>query len=442
MRRFWWISGSLLLVAGLAAGGWWWLRPKAAAAAPATATATVERGDIRSVVTTTGRVVSNLDVDIKCKASGTIVKLPKDISDPVKAGDLLIELDPVDEQRAVRQAESSLAAAQARLASARASLAVAEADLLTNGAKARAGLASAIARAKDVRAKAARVAQLLAANLAGQDEADSAEATAVQAEADRDAAEAAVTALKSQELALELRRQDIVLAAAQAAAEQISLDNARQRLSEITVTAPIDGVVSTRSVQIGTIVSSGITNVGGGTTALTISDLSRLFILAAVDESDIGRVALGQVVQVTADAFPGRRFRGTVRRIATRGVNASNVVTFEVKIEIEGEGRGLLRPEMTTNLEIVIDRREAVLTVPADALSRRKGTWYAQVLSADGAAAEREVQVGLSDGQKTEVTAGLAEGDRVQVRQAEAASPWRSGGRSGMPPMMPMGRGR
>ena len=147
----------------------------------------------------------------------------------------------------------------------------------------------------------------------------------------------------------------------------MSLDLARQRLTETRVVSPVDGVVTQRAVQIGQIISSGISNVGGGTTALVVSDLSRIFVLAAVDESDIGQVRPGQRVKVTVDAYRNREFAGEVVRISPRGVNVSNVVTFEVKIEVTARDKELLRPEMTANVEILIDERPDALLAPSDA---------------------------------------------------------------------------
>jgi HlyD family secretion protein len=106
-----------------------------------------------------------------------------------------------------------------------------------------------------------------------------------------------------------------------------------------------------------------------------ISDLSRVFVLAAVDESDIGQVRPGQRVKVTVDAFRNREFAGEVARIAPRGVNVSNVVTFEVKLEVTARDKDLLRPEMTANVRS--DRRAAGRPARPDgrALPARGKTW-------------------------------------------------------------------
>jgi HlyD family secretion protein len=427
----------LVVILALAAGGVWYWKSRSAkktAAAP-TPTAKVERGPVRQSVASTGKVVSNLDVEIKCKASGEVVKLPFDISQPVQKGDLLLELDPRDEQQRVRQAEATVRASQARLANARESFAIAEESLKTDRQRADAALTAAQARLRDARAKADRTRELQGKKLASLEEAETAETAAAQAAADAENAATRIEELKSQARTLEQARQQIRIAESQVDNDQVSLDLARQRLTETRVVSPVDGVVTQRAVQIGQIISSGISNVGGGTTALVVSDLSRIFVLAAVDESDIGQVRPGQRVKVSVDAHRNREFAGEVVRIAPRGVNVSNVVTFEVKIEVTASDKELLRPEMTANVEILIDERADALLAPADALFRRGGRTWATVQGADGARSDREVAVGISDGRRTEILSGLAPGDTVLVQASD--SKWNGQGqRPAGPPMM------
>jgi HlyD family secretion protein len=427
-----------LIVGGL---GYYFYRQRTAAAQTATAAkvteAKVQRTDLRTSVSATGRVVSNLDVEIKCKASGEVIKLPFDVSDVVKKGDLLVELDPVDENRAVAQAVASLEASQARLATAQQNLQIAEGNLRIATAKAQAALPAAQAREADARSKAQRMQQLMEKKLASQEDFDTAQTTAAQALTELRNAELAIENLKIEEMNLELRKQDIRLAQTQVQSDQLTLDNARQRLADTKVVAPIDGVVASRDVQIGQIISSGITNVGGGTTVMVISDLSRIFVTASVDESDIGRVKLNQDVLITADAFPERRFTGKVILIATKGVNNSNVVTFDVKIEVTGRQVALLKPEMTANVQIILDQRENVLAVPVGALERRERKYFVNVVDAAGQVREQEVEVGLSDGSLREIVSGLEEGQTVQVKPAQLDSRWVSSSNRGM--RSPMG---
>jgi multidrug efflux pump subunit AcrA (membrane-fusion protein) len=425
-----------VILAVAAAGGLWYrsYRAKQKAAEKPPAAAVVERGSIRQTVASTGKIVSNLDVEIKCKASGQILKLPFDVSDQVRKGDLLIELDPKDEQQHVRQAEATVRASKARLVNARESLAVAEETLASDRQKVEAGLASAEARARDARAKAERTRELKAKKLASLEEAETADTAAAAAAADLETARAQVDALKTQARAMEQARQQIRIAEAQVESDQVDLDLARQRLVDTSVYAPIDGVVTANSVQIGQIISSGISNVGGGTTAMIVSDLSKIFALASVDESDIGQVTVGHFARVTVDAYPGKRFDGTVVRIAPRGVNVSNVVTFEVKVEVTSPEKRLLRPEMTANVEVLIAEKSDVLLVPADAILRKGGKPTVTIQEPDGTTEEREVRTGITDGKNTEITSGLAGGEKV-IRNASPDSRWQGQGSRAPNPM-------
>ena len=434
MKKIW----IIVLVVVLAAGGglWYWRsRAKSRTTVTPTPTAKIERGSVRQAVTSTGKVVSNLDVEIKCKASGTIVKLPFDISQAAKKGDLLLELDPRDEQQRVRQAEATVRASQARLINAKESLALADEKLKTDRQRADAALTAARARAQDARAKADRTRELLGKKLASLEEAETAETAAAQTAAEAENAATGIEELKNQTRTLEQARQQIRIAEAQVDNDQVDLDLARQRLTETRVVSPIDGVVTQRAVQIGQIISSGISNVGGGTTALVISDLSRVFVLAAVDESDIGQVLPGQRVKVTVDAYRNREFAGEVARISPRGVNVSNVVTFEVKIEVTARNKELLRPEMTANVEVLIDERPDALLAPTDAIFRRAGKSWVTLQTTDGAKTDREVTIGISDGRRTEILSGLTAGETVLVQGSD--SKWNGQGqRPGGAPMM------
>jgi RND family efflux transporter MFP subunit len=427
----------ILVVAALAGGGayyGWVYRPAHQPDPAPVVTEKVERGNIRTIVASNGRVVSNLDVDIKCKASGEIRKLPFDVSDEVKKDALLVELNPVDEDRVVRQCEVRLRSAEAQLEIARRNLAVAERTLTTDCQKANAALNSCEARAKDARLKADRLKELFAKKLSSQEELETAETAAVQAGTDLETAKVKLEELKTQEVALELKRQEVKQADSDAEAARIALEIAQDRLHDTKVVAPIDGVVSVRNVQIGQIISSGISNVGGGTTMLTLSDLTQIFVLAAVDESDIGKVKLDQDVLVRADAYRGKRFRGKVVRIATRGVNLSNVVTFEVKIEVVGEAKALLKPEMTTNVEITTAEKENVLLVPAEAVVIKAGKQYATVVKDDETKEDVPVKIDLTDGNKTEVAEGLTEGQTVVVYKGSGETKWSGAQKQGGPP--------
>lgn len=437
MKRRKWVSRGVMAVLALvavAAGARYWNgREAASEASPAPITvAEVKRGSLRQEVNCTGRVVSNLDVEIKCRASGQIVKLPFDVSDTVKEGDLLLELDPVDQERQVQQAEAALAASQARLEQARSTLAVAQKSLVADRLRAQAAVSAAEARARDAEAKAKREEQLMEKKYSSIEGVETAQTAAEQAKQDLKTAQAQLEMLEAMELDLETKRQQIKLAEAEVQSDHIALTLSKRQLGYTRVYAPIDGVVSARNVQIGQIIASGINNVGGGTTVMVLSDVSRIFVLASVDESDIGDVQIGQPVEITADAYPREQFRGKVERIAAKGVNLQNVVTFEVRVEVEGEKKSLLKPEMTTNVSIVVADKKDILTVPYNAIARERGETYVMLAKADGSAGDKKpVEIGITDGNEIEIVSGLNEGEKIAVQSPEAESRWRSEGGGG-----------
>jgi len=341
----------------------------------------------------------------------------------VKKGDLLLELDPSDQQRAVTRMEIALAQSQARLAEADAAMEVAEREVVTSRQRAEAELASAQARSREARSKADRRKQLIEQQLGSSEDYEAADSLATQAEANVQTAQAQLQEVDTQQMALETRRQQVALARAQLESDRVSLADSRQQLEYTRVVAPIDGVISSRSVQVGTIISSGITNVGGGTTIMTLSDLSHIFVLASVDESDIGRVQVGQAVDITVDAYPGETFEGNVQRIATKGVSVSNVVTFEVKIEVTGENRVKLKPEMTANVRIITQKKEDAILVPLAAVWRKEGQTVVTVRRSSEKQDDVDVSLGISDGEQVEVLSGLSEGQTVLSRD-QVPSQW------------------
>jgi HlyD family secretion protein len=439
-----WIAVIVLALVTAAGGGVFiherQLRAAAAAMPTDTYNTPIVRGDLMQSVSSTGQVYSNLDVAIKCRASGEVITLPHDISDFVKKGDLLVKLDEKDETIVKRQAEANVAQAQSRLNEAVQSEKQAELDLETATSKATTSIAAAQVKATNLRNKADRQKQLLAQSLASQEDYETSETDASQAATDLETAKIAQEQLKSQAVALEVKKEDIKLAQAELDLTNITLENAVQQLEYTTVNAPMDGVIADQQLEIGTIISSATSNVSGGATVITLSDLSRMFVKATVDESDIGNVKTNQDVNITADAFPGKKFTGKVVRIATQGVTASNVVTFEVKIEITSENKTLLKPQMTANVQIIEATRENALLIPMLAVVRKDHKQVATVAKADGSTEDRPIEVGISDGNNDELISGLSEGDQVVVHRNEAASKWT--GQGPRPLGMPGGRGR
>jgi HlyD family secretion protein len=402
------------------------------------------RGPIAQTVAASGSVTSNLDVEIKCKASGTIITLPYDVSDNVSAGALLLELDPRDEKRNVDLAGVNLNESQARLSRANENLGISQQELATSLERARVELEVAQAQAEDTKAKAARTQELFDQGYISQQDYDQAMTDVVSAEANVDSANIKFEELKTQEAGLALLRHDVAVASGDVQSSQINLEIANQRFDDTKVYSPMDGIVTQRLVQAGQIISSGISSTSGGTSIMTVSDLSRLFVLANVDESDIGRVSMGQKVDISVDAYPNEKFKGEVVRISPVGVNVQSVVTFEVRIEVTSENKSRLMPQMTADAEIVISQVEDAWMVPSNAVQTLDGKTVVLVKGENGSPTPREVVTGVDNGESIQIVSGLTGNETVLVSDTSQSSMFSQQGRRGGPPpgMMMMGRPR
>ncbi len=437
----------LLVVIAAGVGGCFYYSSKSASAAALPdadlQTAVAERGDIRLTVSATGRIEPECVVEIKSKASGEVKEITVDISDGVKQGQLLFRLDPTDEERSVKRLTATLAMSTAKLEQVKLGVTAAEAKLNADRTRAEADLQFAEAEKEEFDTRLRRALELHDQRVISREELDTAKTKAVQVATALANAKVKLEDLKVAEYELNQKRQEVPIAEAQVQNDEIALADAQQRLKETEVYSPINGVVSERSIQEGFIVASGVSNVGGGTTAMKIVDLSRIYAIAAVDEADIKGVQPGVKAIVTADAFPGMEFEGSVVRVATTGVVESNVVTFDVKVEIQGRGKRLLKPEMTTNVQLLINESADAVIIPVEAIARKavsanggsdytRRQTYVTVQSPDGSETDRIVKTGISDGYRIEVTEGLDAGETVAFSKNAADSRWAGRGMPGL----------
>jgi macrolide-specific efflux system membrane fusion protein len=203
--------------------------------------------------------------------------------------------------------------------------------------------------------------------------------------------------------------------AQQIAAASLSQAEANARSAEIqldytVIRAPVSGVVASVSTQVGETVAASFAS----PTFVTIIDLNRLEIWAYVDETDIGRVEVGQAATFTVDTYAGTEFKGTVTAIQPKAEIVDNVVNYVTLIEIGPTGGEVLRPEMTTTVNITLEGRNNVLTLPNGAVRRDADGLFAFVPGVDGLE-KRTIQTGYRGRDHTEVLDGLAEGDEVIV---------------------------
>jgi HlyD family secretion protein len=208
-------------------------------------------------------------------------------------------------------------------------------------------------------------------------------------------------------------------AQAQVAQNQASLQQLEEQLSYTTVTSPMDGTILSRDVEIGDAVSSILVLGSTATLVMTVGDTTQVYVQGKVDESDIGRVYLGQAARIKVESFKDKTFQGKVTKIAPLGVEKDNVTTFEVRVSIDNPG-GELKTNMTANAEILLEEHKNVLTVPEQAVLYDKDR-SASVEVPDpkqkNGRRKIDIKAGISNGTKTEVLAGLKPGDTVILQQ-------------------------
>ncbi len=316
-----WLAG-LAVVAAVAFGGWMFFGPGSDGGAHAKGpqgpqTEKVTRATIAVAAEASGVLEPIRVVEVKSKASGEALEVAAETGDRVEVGALLAKIDPRDVENAYQQAAADLEAARVK--------------------------------ARITRAQRERLEALHKTQVVTQQE-------------------------------LELAVEQAANAQAALVRAQTNLQLAQERRRDVTIRAPIAGTLLERHVEPGQIIASATSNVSGGTVLFKMADLSSMQVRARVDETDIGKIAPGQSVQVTVEAFAGRIFRGTVHKVEPQSVVEQNVTLFQVLVRLDNQS-GLLRPGMNTEVTIEVDRREDVLTIPNGAVvSMRDAAGAAKVL--------------------------------------------------------------
>jgi len=357
--------------------------------------AKVERGDLAKSVVATGKVEPITKVEIKSKASGIVKKLLVDAGDRVKKGQVLCELDRDEIEAQVNSARAQLLASQAAERGAGADLARAKVD-------AEGPDVPLLKRAYD---RAMRMAKEGVVSQSSLDDAQKNYALALNKQ----------NVAKAQVLVLTAKEKQ---AAAQVQQDKANLAQLEEQLSYTTITSPIDGVILSRDVEMGDAVSSILVLGSSATLIMTLGATSQVYVKGKVDESDIGKVYLGQPARIKVESFKDKTFHGKVTKIAPMGVEKDNVTTFEVRVSINNPG-GELKANMTANAEIILEEHKNVLQIPEGALiyDKDKKT-YVQVPdpSAKDGARKVAINAGISNGAKTEVLSGLKEGEQVVLQ--------------------------
>ena len=288
----------------------------------------VERRDIVVSALASGTIQPDTVVEVKSKASGEILELKVETGQLVKRGALMARVDPRNPRNLVAQARADLEVAEARLAN----------------------------------------------------------ATSQKRRADELFESQSITQQEHENALL-----DHANARAEVVRARVTLDDAQDQLDDTSVLAPITGTIIEKQVERGQVISSPTRDVGGGTVLMKMADLGLVQVRTLVDETDIGKIQVGQRATVTVDAFPNRPFEGSVLKIEPQAQTEQNVTMFPVLVRIDNRG-GLLRPGMNSEVEVHVGQREDVLAVPNVALRTQRDVGSAaEVLGLSAEQVQREL---------------------------------------------------
>jgi HlyD family secretion protein len=365
-------SAAALLIATSAVGGYAW--QQSAKAAPVGAGMEVRRGSLVETASASGKIEPEVQVEVKSRVSGQVIEVLVKEGDSVETGQLLVRLDPTDAERQLAAARVQKSRAFADVQAARASLAVAELE----------------SKNSEVTSSVAKQSAELGLGSS-------------------DAARTAEHARRVSASNVTLRRAQVAASEGALASAELDVQDALLRLKETSIFAPISGTLLAVAVEKGTLVSSALTNVSGGSAVMTLADLSDLRIIASVDEAQISRIERGQRVDISVDTYGDRTFQGVVERVSPLGVDTSSVITFDVEIAVVDESAQLLRSGMSADIEIVTAEQQDALLVPLVAVQSSGKRRFVKLSSGE----ERTIETGSTDGTQMVVRSGLNDGERV-----------------------------
>ncbi len=385
MKRFAKFALVLMVLGGAAGVGWYYFFGQTQASATPS-TVAVGRGDIETTVLASGVLEASSLVSVGAEVSGTIKAVHVALGDAVSRGDLLLEIDSLNQENAVKSAEAALAGIEAQKRNQQANLARAESTL-------------------------SRQQQLSANNLVS------------------------LTDLETAQLAVEQAQAQIDQLDAQIAQAKLTVDSAKLDLSRTQIVAPSDGTIVALTVSEGQTLNANSST----PTVAKIANLDTMVIRAEISEADVVKVSAGQRVYFTILGEPDNQIDATLREvepaptsIASDTAASGSAVYYNGLFEVPNPDHKL-RISMTASVTIVLDDARNVLTLPATLVSRRGPDGTATVMVYDQQSEESRparVEIGLNNNISAEIKSGLSEGDLV-VNSTGAQLSGGAGGRAG-----------
>ncbi len=368
-----------------------------------------ERRDLEVTLSYTGDILPNRQTPIFSKTSGYIREILADRGDFVKAGQLLVVVEPTEMENALDQQRAALATSQASLQVARTNLEGARANLLNQQAiltRTQAVLAN------DQR-QSQRMTELFAKGLVSAQDRDNARTTYEASVAAVRAQDAQVQVAKSQ---IETTDSQVRLAESQVEQQRSGLRMAQMRVDDTRMTAPFSGYVSQRLLEVGAAVSNQAAATSNASVAiLVLQEINPVKIQIEVPEREVARVKAGSGVRLTTDAYPDRKFTGEVARV----VHALDPRTRTMGVEVDIPNPGdLLKPGMYGRVQLLLGVQKDALLVPLEALGGTEGRPSVLVVRA-GKVVAVPVQLGSADGPRVQIAQGLAADDQVILQGRE-----------------------
>lgn len=436
------------------------------------------RGDLVIPVTATGTIEPAKLIQIKSKASGEVMAIHVVEGQMVEAGQVLVELDPVDEKRKLEAQQAELRRATAALEKAKAALENCTLDLPLQTKSAEARLVDATARLKDAQFRWEKMKGYLEGNVAGDVEGVTSETTYLVAKATKDLSEVDLERARNNErILLRSAGEDVRGSEAAFVQAQKLLDEAKLRLEETTVRAKSNGMVFSIMIREGEMIQSGTMSLTGGTPLMVLADTRAMFVTALIDEADIGsirdiapdyakpgeksrkleeeayrlqaeRVAgtqpsdgvresdgaaspeapevtallsiAGLPVEVTVEAYRTQKYRGVIERILPEPQRVNNAVAFKVRIRLVGEELDKLMG-LQADLAFTTAKLQGVVLVKNEALHSegRDCFVYVPVRGKTRSEEKRPVVIGTTDGTFTEVKSGIEAGESVYTKRPQ-----------------------
>jgi RND family efflux transporter MFP subunit len=350
-------------------------------------TAPVEKGSIRGILAETGIIKPQVGAVVKIgsRITGTIVQMKVKIGDNVKKGDLIAQIDDREILRNIDRQKAALESAKNTLTQVE----------LTYPAR----IAEARANHSYTKANYGREEQLIKSEYTTKDAVDKARSASL-------AAEATVKRLEEEyKTQPDIARSNIEENAAHLKQLEVSLSYSK-------IYAPIDGVVSDVTIQEGETIVTGLQVAN----LVTVLDPTLLEMWIYVDETDIGRVKIGQEVEYYVDTFPDRVFHGQVGKVYPQPVTKDNIVYYLAIVEVPKEDTEFLKPEMTTHVKVIFEDRKDILTASNAAIKFEEGKQIAYKVLGPNNVEKVVLKAGIRGEDRTEIISGASEGDVLATK--------------------------